>query len=84
VLIKADALLIDERKGRKEAVARGLVVSGTLNVLEEAAERGLIDFRQACALLLQTSFRASTALIQEMLRRDDERKLSAGREQTED
>ncbi len=84
VLIKADALLIDERKGRREAVARGLVVSGTLNILEEAAERGLIDLRQACVLLLQTSFRASTTLIQELLQRDDERKLLAGRKQTED
>ena len=78
VLIKADALLIDERKGRKEAVARGLVVSGTLNVIEAAAERGLIDLRQACTLLLQTNFRASTAVIQELLRRDAERKVSAG------
>lgn len=79
--LKADALLLDERKGRREAVARGLTVSGTLNVLDEAAERGLIDLPQAFGALLQTSFRASTAIIQAILQRDANRKLSSGQKQ---
>ena len=72
--LKADTLLLDERKGRREAVARGLTVSGTLNVLEEAAERGLIDLRQAFAALLETNFRASPAIIRVMLQRDADRR----------
>jgi predicted nucleic acid-binding protein len=54
--LKADVLLMDERKGRREAVARGLTVSGTLNVLEAAAELGLTDLPLAVARLQQTSF----------------------------
>ena len=72
--LKADALLMDERKGRREALARGLTVSGTLSVLAEAAERGLIDLPPALAALLGTNFRASTEIVRVMLRRDADRK----------
>lgn len=78
--LKADALLLDERKGRREALARGVTVSGTLNVLEQASERGLVDLPKAFGALLQTSFRASTEIIQAMLQRDANRKLSTGQE----
>jgi predicted nucleic acid-binding protein len=52
----ADVLLVDERKARREAVARGLTVSGTLNVLETAAQRGLIELAPVISRLLQTNF----------------------------
>lgn len=71
--LKADALLLDERKGRREAIARGVAVLGTLNILEQAAERGLVDLPQAFGALLQTNFRASTEIIQAMLQRDANR-----------
>lgn len=38
----ADLLLMDERKGRRIATARGLQVTGLLGVLAEAKRRGLI------------------------------------------
>jgi predicted nucleic acid-binding protein len=71
--LKADALLMDERKGRREALARGLAVAGTLNILEAAGERGQIDLPEAISRLQQTSFRASPGLIREVLKRDAER-----------
>jgi predicted nucleic acid-binding protein len=57
--LKADVLLMDERKGRREAVARGLAVTGTLNILDAAAERGMIDLQEIISRLMQTSFRAA-------------------------
>ena len=65
VSLKADALLMDERKGRREALARGLIVSGTLNVLDAAAERGLVDLSQAIDRRRQTSFRVAPKLLEE-------------------
>jgi hypothetical protein len=43
-------------------------------VLEDAAQLGLIDLRQALQRLQQTTFRASAKLLQAMLDRDDARK----------
>jgi predicted nucleic acid-binding protein len=68
-LLTADMLLIDERKGRSEAVVRGLVVAGTLNILETAARRGLIELAPTIDELMKTNFRASPKLIKDMLAR---------------
>ncbi len=59
----ADAVLIDERAGRREAARRRLRVLGTLAVLDEAARLGLLDFAAALARLRQTNFRVSRALL---------------------
>jgi predicted nucleic acid-binding protein len=59
----ADLLLIDERKGRLEAKRRGLLTTGTLGVLLNGDELGLVDAAMAYRrLLLETSFRTSAAL----------------------
>jgi predicted nucleic acid-binding protein len=62
----AEVLLIDERAGRREAVRRGLRVAGTLSVLDEADEAGLVSFDQAVAQLRITSFRVSQAVLSEV------------------
>jgi predicted nucleic acid-binding protein len=59
----ADLVLIDERAGRREAARRGLSVAGTLAVLDEAAQRGLLDFDFAITRLRQTNFRLSPAIL---------------------
>jgi len=41
--IEADAVLIDDLKGRKTAMLRELTVIGTIGVLLDAKERGLVD-----------------------------------------
>jgi predicted nucleic acid-binding protein len=62
----AEVLLIDERAGRREAVRRGLKVAGTLSVLDEADQAGLVNFDRAVAQLRKTSFRVSQAVLFEV------------------
>jgi predicted nucleic acid-binding protein len=65
--LRADLLLIDERDGFRVAKKRGLRVTGTLGLLDLAAERGLVDFAQAVRLLEGTTFRRPTALLEALL-----------------
>jgi predicted nucleic acid-binding protein len=67
--LQADALLIDDRDGRREAVQRGLRVIGTLAVLVDAADQGLLDLSEVFRRLQQTTFRASPQLFDSLLQR---------------
>ena len=71
--LQADALIIDDRDGRREARQRNLRVIGTLRVLSEAAERGRLDLTQTVKRLQETSFRASAKLLQSFLDEDAKR-----------
>ena len=59
----ADWLIIDDRHGRQEAARQHLPVIGTLRVLDEAAERGLINLPDA----IELSFSISPVLRQDDL-----------------
>jgi predicted nucleic acid-binding protein len=72
--LSAEALLMDDRDGRREAEHRGLAVLGTLRVLADAAEHGLADLPVALDRLRQTNFRASEQLLQWLLDRDAARR----------
>ena len=72
--MRADLLLVDEKAARKEAAKRHLATSGTLGVLDLAAERGLVDFSESLARLKQTSFRFSASVERFFLVRDARRK----------
>ena len=63
----ADLLLIDDRRGIRAAKQQGLRVTGTLGLLDLAAERGLIDFADAIRKLESTSFRRPEMLLQALL-----------------
>lgn len=68
--IKAAALLVDDRAGRKAAIRCGLAVIGTIGILEEAAARGLLDLPQVMERLRQTNARLDPELIRGALKRD--------------
>jgi predicted nucleic acid-binding protein len=65
--IHADLLLIDDRRGIRAARQQGLRVTGTLGLLDLAAERGLVDLAGAIRELEGTSFRRPEALLQALL-----------------
>ena len=65
----ADAVLLDERRGRQEAENRGLKPIGTLGVLVAAHKRGLIDLIATIDALRRTSFHASPKLLASILER---------------
>ena len=72
--LSADRLLIDDHDGRQEAARRHLPVIGTLRVLDEAAERGLVNLADAAQRLQQTTFYLAPELFRWLTDRDAERR----------
>ena len=54
--VNADLVLMDDQDGATAARRQGLVVTGTLGVLDLAARRGLVDLVAAFERLKATSF----------------------------
>lgn len=63
VELGSTTLIIDDLEGRVAAQARGIHPVGTLNILELAAENGMVDFEEAVAGLLSTNFRVHFELV---------------------
>lgn len=64
--LHADMLLVDEQKGRRLALARGLAVTGTLGVIKLAAVQGLLDQWEALEALRKTNFFIAESLIEKL------------------
>ena len=62
-------LLIDDRQGWLAAEARSILPVGTLNLLESAARRKLLNFETSVAALQQTNFRIERSILETALRR---------------
>jgi len=69
--LHADLPLIDDRAGVSFAKQKGLRVTGTLGVLDLAASRGLIDFKEAIARLRSPSFRLPEAILTALIEKHD-------------
>jgi uncharacterized protein len=67
--LKADLLLIDERRGRAEADRLGVRITGLLGILVEAKQRNLIVAVKPLmdALIATSNFRVSSALYNQIL-----------------
>lgn len=65
----AEFLLMDEKKGRRIATDRKLTVIGTVGLIERAALRGLLDFRDALIALKATNFYIARTLENDFLNR---------------
>ena len=68
--IRAAAILMDDRAGRAAALRCGLVVAGTVGILEAAAARGLIQLPEIVERLRQTNARLDPELLAAALERD--------------
>jgi predicted nucleic acid-binding protein len=67
--LRADALILDEKRGRREAERRNLRVIGTVRVLDDAAEADLIDLPAALERLQAFGFYLDAKLTQFLLDR---------------
>ncbi len=67
ISIHADLVLIDERKGTLVAIENGLEVSGTLGVLQRAAQKGLLNLAEAFGRLKTTNFRYRQEIMDRLL-----------------
>jgi predicted nucleic acid-binding protein len=73
--LRADAILIDEHRGRNEARRLGLRPLGVVGVLEQAASRDLVDLAAVLKQLVSTTnFRISNRVVDEVLARDRTRR----------
>lgn len=59
-------VLLDEKQARGFAESKGLIVVGTLGLLERAAQQSLIDLRSALEALQETNFRVHPSLIRKL------------------
>lgn len=62
--------IMDEISGRQEASRRHPRVTGTVAILEKAAQRAFIQFRDALQRLEATNFRLSPAIRDQFLNRN--------------
>ncbi|MDZ4286399.1 MAG: hypothetical protein U0984_00480 [Prosthecobacter sp.] len=69
-------LIIDERKGRRVAASLGILVAGTLNILEEADRGNLLSFEVAVDKLSKTNFRMNEEVLADIFERIRLRKQS--------
>lgn len=75
--LQADLILMDDRAGVVAARARGFVVTGTLGLLDHAAQRDLIDLPAAFAVLKTTNFHLRQELLDFLLARDKDRRTGS-------
>lgn len=72
--LEADALLIDEKKGRKIAEEYGIIITGLLGILIIAKSENLIIEVKPILdkLIFETGFRINPKLYQDILKKVDE------------
>jgi predicted nucleic acid-binding protein len=78
--LKADWVLIDDRRGSRDAQKRGFRVAGTLGILEEAGVRNLVDYTKAASRLVnETNMYLTEDILQQSAQRHHDRKAAEQR-----
>lgn len=72
--LRASHLLVDDRAARRLASQRGILISGTIGILELASARGLLDLPQTMQKLLATNFRIDPEVVRDVLSNDAARR----------
>jgi len=67
--LNADAVLMDDRNGRKAAARRGIQSVSLITVLDLAALHRLINVAKCVAGLRTTNYRCPTVILDDLLRR---------------
>lgn len=67
-------VLLDEKEARRIANNKGVIVLGTIGIIERAATKNLLDIRRTFAVLTRTNFRINERLIAEAIHRHDQLK----------
>ena len=70
----ATQLLIDDRAARRLAAQRGVLTTGTIGILEQAAVRGFIHLPEVMQKLLSTNFRIDAEIVRDVMDRDAKRR----------
>lgn len=70
LVLNAELILMDDRRGAAVAIQKGFEVVGTLGILDLAARRGLVDLRDAFERLKKTNFRYRQTMLDEILGRE--------------
>ncbi|MGB6596011.1 MAG: hypothetical protein WA621_18325 [Candidatus Acidiferrum sp.] len=71
--LRADALLVDEKAGRREAERRKIRVIGTVRILDDAADAGLVELAGCLRKLQEFGFYLGDKLVQFLMARHSER-----------
>ncbi len=71
--LNAAQLLVDDRTARCVALGRGLLITGTIGFLEQAASDGLLSLPDVLRKLLLTNFRIDPEVVRNALKRDADR-----------
>lgn len=64
--LHADLLLVDDKKARRIAQEKGVLLTGTLGILRVAHDRGLIKLSEVICELLRGGFRLSEKLARQI------------------
>ena len=72
-MLRANALILDDKAARREAERRHLPVIGTARVLDDAAEAGLLSLPQTLQQLREAGFYLDAKLVQYLLDRQGRR-----------
>jgi predicted nucleic acid-binding protein len=62
-------LILDEKRGRRVAIALGLPVTGVAAIVGQAAQRGLVVFDEVLRRLAQVDFHLSDAVVEVVRKR---------------